>query len=60
MEYVHGIPITEYCAKHRLTIKERLELFIHVCEGVQHAHQKGQQWRRDRSWRLLPHHGKGG
>ncbi len=41
MEYVQGIPITEYCDKHRLTIKERLELFIQVAEGVQHAHQKG-------------------
>jgi serine/threonine protein kinase/tetratricopeptide (TPR) repeat protein len=40
MEYVPGLPITEYCDKHRLTIKERLELFIQVCEGVQHAHQK--------------------
>ena len=41
MEYVHGIPITEYCDKHRMTIQERLELFILVCEGVQHAHHKG-------------------
>jgi serine/threonine protein kinase/tetratricopeptide (TPR) repeat protein len=41
MEYVQGIPIAEYCDKHRLRIKERLELFIAVCEGVQHAHQKG-------------------
>jgi len=40
MEYVPGLPITEYCDKHRLTIKERLELFVQVCEGVQHAHQK--------------------
>ncbi len=40
MEYVPGIPITEYCDKHKLDIEERLELFIHVCEGVQHAHQK--------------------
>jgi eukaryotic-like serine/threonine-protein kinase len=40
MEYVPGMPITEYCDKHRLTFKERLELFIQVCEGVQHAHQK--------------------
>src|SRR5580658_7724161 len=40
MEYVPGLPITEYCDKHRLTIKERLELFMQVCEGVQHAHQK--------------------
>ena len=41
MEYVHGIPITSYCDKHRLTIKERLELFMSVCDGIQHAHQKG-------------------
>jgi eukaryotic-like serine/threonine-protein kinase len=40
MEHVPGISITEYCDKHRLTIKERLELFMQVCEGVQHAHQK--------------------
>ncbi len=41
MEYVSGSPITEYCDKHRLSIEERLKLFIQVCEGVQHAHQKG-------------------
>ncbi|MFB0553676.1 MAG: tetratricopeptide repeat protein [Phycisphaerae bacterium] len=41
MEYVSGPPITEYCDKQRLSIEERLELFIQVCEGVQHAHQKG-------------------
>jgi non-specific serine/threonine protein kinase/serine/threonine-protein kinase len=40
MEYVPGLPITEYCDKHRLTVKGRLELFMQVCEGVQHAHQK--------------------
>ncbi len=40
MEYVPGIPITEYCDKKHLTIQQRLELFIKVCEGVQHAHQK--------------------
>jgi serine/threonine protein kinase len=40
MEYVPGLPITEYCDKHRLTMKERLELFKQVCDGVQHAHQK--------------------
>jgi len=40
MEYVTGIPITEYCDKHRMTLRERLELLVHVCEGVQHAHQK--------------------
>ena len=40
MEYVAGMPITDYCDKHKITTRERLELFIHVCEGVQHAHQK--------------------
>jgi eukaryotic-like serine/threonine-protein kinase len=40
MEYVPGLPITEYCDKHKLTVKERLELFMQVCDGVQHAHQK--------------------
>jgi non-specific serine/threonine protein kinase/serine/threonine-protein kinase len=40
MEYVAGLPITDYCDKHKLTIRHRLELFTRVCEGVQHAHQK--------------------
>ncbi|MGO8673699.1 MAG: tetratricopeptide repeat protein [Capsulimonadaceae bacterium] len=40
MEYVAGSPITAYCDKHRLTTRQRMELFIQVCEGVQHAHQK--------------------
>jgi len=40
MEYVDGPPITEYCDRKKLTIHERLKLFIRVCEGVQHAHQK--------------------
>jgi eukaryotic-like serine/threonine-protein kinase len=40
MEYVAGVPITEYCDSHRLNITERLELFMDVCEGVRHAHQK--------------------
>ena len=41
MEYVKGVPITEHCDRQRLTTRERLELFTQVCEGVQHAHQKG-------------------
>jgi non-specific serine/threonine protein kinase/serine/threonine-protein kinase len=41
MEYVKGEPITTYCDRHLLSTRERLELFIQVCEGVQHAHQKG-------------------
>jgi eukaryotic-like serine/threonine-protein kinase len=40
MEYVPGVPITKYCDDERLTVKQPLELFIKVCEGVQHAHQK--------------------
>jgi non-specific serine/threonine protein kinase/serine/threonine-protein kinase len=40
MEYVPGLPITEYCDEKKLTIRERLELFIKACEGIQHAHQK--------------------
>jgi len=41
MEHVPGIPITDHCDRHRLTIEERLELFARVCSAVQHAHQKG-------------------
>ncbi len=41
MELVKGVPITEYCDQHRLTIPERLDLFMQVCQAVQHAHQKG-------------------
>jgi non-specific serine/threonine protein kinase/serine/threonine-protein kinase len=37
---VSGRPITEYCNQTKLTIRQRLQLFILVCEGVQHAHQK--------------------
>ncbi|MBZ5689605.1 MAG: tetratricopeptide repeat protein [Acidobacteriia bacterium] len=40
MEYVDGLPITDYCDRKKLGIRERLKLFILVCEGVQHAHQK--------------------
>ena len=41
MDLVRGIPITEYCDQHRLSLRERLELFQEVCHAVQHAHQKG-------------------
>ena len=41
MEHVAGVPITEYCDIHRLSTPERLELFMQVCNAVQHAHQKG-------------------
>src|SRR6202040_1660666 len=41
MEVVEGTPITQYCDQQRLTPRERLELFIPICQAVQHAHQKG-------------------
>ena len=41
MEYVKGIPLTEYCDQARLSLNERLNLFASVCQAVQHAHQKG-------------------
>src|SRR5215471_13972772 len=41
MEYVHGVPITEYCDNVRLSIADRLKLFVPVCQAVQHAHHKG-------------------
>ena len=41
MELVSGVPLTEYCDAQRLTVNARLELFVAVCQAVQHAHQKG-------------------
>jgi serine/threonine protein kinase/tetratricopeptide (TPR) repeat protein len=41
MEYVKGVPITDYCDQNRLLLEERLKLFVQVCHAVQHAHQKG-------------------
>ncbi len=41
MEYVKGVPITDYCDKARLSVKDRLMLMRQVCQAVQHAHQKG-------------------
>src|SRR5204863_7196733 len=41
MELVKGVPITQFCDERRLTPRERLELFLPVCQAVQHAHQKG-------------------
>src|SRR6516165_5722293 len=41
MELVRGIPITQYCDQNNLTTRQRLDLFIPVCQAIQHAHQKG-------------------
>lgn len=41
MELVRGVPITTYCDKNNLSVSERLQLFVTVCQAVQHAHQKG-------------------
>src|SRR5689334_5961538 len=40
MEFVDGVPITEFCDRRRLSLDDRIALFTQVCEGVQHAHQK--------------------
>jgi tetratricopeptide (TPR) repeat protein/tRNA A-37 threonylcarbamoyl transferase component Bud32 len=41
MEYVKGVPLTDYCDLHKLSTEKRLDLFIELCQAVQHAHQKG-------------------
>jgi serine/threonine protein kinase len=41
MEYVKGVPITQFCDEARITVEGRLALFVQVCQAVQHAHQKG-------------------
>lgn len=41
MELVKGVPVTEYCDQHHLSVAQRLDLMIAVCQAVQHAHQKG-------------------
>ena len=41
MELVNGLPLTKFCDEAKLTPKERLELFVPICQAVQHAHQKG-------------------
>jgi WD40 repeat protein/serine/threonine protein kinase len=41
MELIHGVPITQFCDDNQLTPRERLQLFVPVCQAIQHAHQKG-------------------
>ncbi|QOC21938.1 serine/threonine protein kinase [Wenzhouxiangella sp. AB-CW3] len=41
MEYVPGLPLNRFCQEQRLSLEDRIELFIRICQGVAHAHQKG-------------------
>ncbi len=41
MELVRGVPLNDYCDEHKLSIRDRLQLFMQICSAVQHAHQKG-------------------
>jgi serine/threonine protein kinase len=41
MELVHGVPLVKFCDDSRLTLQQRLELFVQICHAIQHAHQKG-------------------
>lgn len=60
MEYVPGVPITEFCDKHRLDLKARLGLFLQVAEGVQHAHHKGVIHRDIKPSNVLAYEREGG
>jgi len=60
MEYVPGVPITEFCDKLRLDLKARLELFLQVADGVQHAHHKGVIHRDIKPSNVLAYQREGG
>ncbi|MBE7502863.1 MAG: serine/threonine protein kinase [Verrucomicrobiales bacterium] len=53
MELVRGIRITDYCDREQLSTRDRLDLFIKVCQGIQHAHQKGIIHRDIKPWNIL-------
>ena len=41
MEFIDGLPVTRYCEEHALPLRERIAVFVRICQAVQHAHQKG-------------------
>ncbi len=53
MEYIEGMPIHDYCDAHRLTVNQRLDLFVKVCEAVQFAHQNLIVHRDLKPWNIL-------
>ena len=60
MEYVPGVPITEFCDKKRLDLKARLALFLQIADGVQHAHHKGVIHRDLKPSNVLAYESEGG
>src|SRR5438132_13276989 len=53
MELVRGVPVTDFCDQNHLPVRQRLELFINVCQAVQHAHQKGKLHRYPKPTNML-------
>ena len=58
MEFVHGVPITDYCDQHRLSVDARLELFVAVCQAVQHAAPEGDHSPRPQALECDGHRGR--